>query len=163
MSQLIRLRGTQTAQTAHCSALYLTPPWFHLIGNLSLKYIGIFWRIAVKCSKLVVLMPVKFVLWLISAVLLVLHGKMDTNANEDSFGDYGCCKIAVHCNLWEEGSHFVELPDLNPARGKVNFLNLYYVNILGHTKDRQDNVLLCWPSILIFTVWAQVWGWPIAR
>ena len=48
---------------------------------------------------IVVLMPVKFVLWLISGVLLVLHGKMDTNANEDAFGDYGWCKIAVHCNL----------------------------------------------------------------
>ena len=46
------------------------------------------------------------------------------------------------------------LPDLNPARGKVNFLNLSYVNILGKTKDRQDNVLPCWPSI--FTVWAKV-------
>ena len=78
---------------------------------------------------IVVLMPVKFVLWLISAVLLVLHGKMDTNANEDAFGDYGWCKIAVHCNLWEEGSHYVGLPDLNPARGKVNFLNLSHVNI----------------------------------
>ena len=55
--------------------------------------------ILANCSKIVVLMPVKFVLWLISGVLLVLHGKMDTNANEDAFGDYGWCKIAVHCNL----------------------------------------------------------------
>ena len=46
-------------------------------------------RCCSKCSKLVVFMPFKFVLWLISAVLLVLHGKMDTNANEDAFGDYG--------------------------------------------------------------------------
>ena len=29
-----------------------------------------------------------------------MHGKMDTNANEDAFGDSGWCKIAVHCKLW---------------------------------------------------------------
>ena len=40
-------------------------------------------------TVMLVLMQVKFVLWLISGVLLVLHGKMDTNANEDAFGDHG--------------------------------------------------------------------------
>ena len=52
-----------------------------------------------KCSEIVVLMPVKFVLWLISAVLLVLHGKMDTNANEDAFGDYNYGLVQNSCAL----------------------------------------------------------------